>query len=101
MLMVFLDFDISTKVKNLSVFQLWLILTAYFIVIGSVTLATGESVSDFWAQTNRYFNFNLEKMLQKYSKNVLTLLMIWKWVLPCKNFYLCLDVFLRNVLNLF
>ena len=45
--MVFLDFDISTKVKNLSVFQLWLILTAYFIVIGSVTLATGESVSDF------------------------------------------------------
>ena len=76
MLMVFLDFDISTKVKNLSVLQLWLILTAYFIIIGSVTLATGESVSDIRAQTNRYFNFNLENMLQKYSKNVLTLLMI-------------------------
>ena len=74
--MVFLDFDISTKVKNLSVLQLWLILTAYFIIIGSVTLATRESVSDFRPQTNRYFNFNLEKMLQKYSKNVLTLLTI-------------------------
>lgn len=74
--MVFLDFDISTKVKNLSVLQLWLILTAYFIIIGSVTLATRESVSGFRAQTNRYFNFNLENMLQKYSKNVLTLLMI-------------------------
>ena len=54
MLVVSLDLNLSTKMKNLGVLQLWLILAAYFIVIGGVTLvATGESVSDFRAQTNR------------------------------------------------